>query len=158
MRFFRECYETSGKPYEIALEHHKSRGYEPTAFVDGKKSSSSSSGRRIFFGEEEKAPKETFEVKDEWAEDDGFWEEEEEEEVVVASSSSSSSVFGGVLEVDPSVNQTVTYEVPPTLPAWWLPDFVAVIKFSSKCVFGRVDYVRAALVGESETVFPIPNE
>ena len=21
MRFFRECYETSGKPYEIALEH-----------------------------------------------------------------------------------------------------------------------------------------
>ena len=29
------------------------------------------------------------------------------------------------------MNQTVTYEIPPTLPAWWLPDFVAVIKFAS---------------------------
>ena len=129
MRFFRECYETSGKPYEIALEHHKSRGYEPTAFVDGKKAAA---GGKSSFGEEEKAPplKETFEVKDEWAEDDGFGEEEEEEEEA-SQPSSSSSGFRGVLEVDPSVNQTVTYEVPPTLPAWWLPDFVAVIKFSS---------------------------
>jgi cation-transporting ATPase 13A1 len=135
--FFRECYETSGKPYETALAHHKSQGYEPTEFVDGKLVV-----KREDFGTPKKGDK--FEVKDEWGEDDGFGEEEEEEEAKSTGaaaeekdearegnpSSSSSSSFG-LFGEEPAINQTVTYEIPPTLPAWWLPDFVAVIKFSS---------------------------
>ena len=69
--FFRECYETSGKPYETALAHHKSQGYEPTEFVDGKLVV-----KKEDFGTPKKGDK--FEVKDEWGEDDGFGEEEEE--------------------------------------------------------------------------------
>ena len=67
------------------MEHHKSRGYEPTEFVDGKKSKLVT--KKSLFGEEENGMmplKEKFEVKDEWAtEDDGFggFEEEEKEEV-----------------------------------------------------------------------------
>ncbi len=136
--FFRECYETSGKPYRIAMEHHKSQGYEPTEFVDGKLVTKKSG---FGGGDDGMMTKQKFEVKDEWAtEDDGFggFEEEEEKEVKngaeePSGEASASSVFkNGLLGEDlSSVNQTVTYEIPPTLPAWWLPDFVAVIKFAS---------------------------
>ena len=79
--FFRECYETSGKPYRIAMEHHKSQGYEPTEFMDGKLVTKKSG---FGGGDDGMMTKQKFEVKDEWAtEDDGFggFEEEEEKEV-----------------------------------------------------------------------------
>ena len=79
--FFRECYETSGKPYRIAMEHHKSQGYEPTEFVDGKLVTKKGSGGGFGGGDDGMMMKQKFEVKDEWAtEDDGFGGFEEEEE------------------------------------------------------------------------------
>ena len=78
--FFRECYETSGKPYRIAMEHHKSQGYEPTEFVDGKLVTKK---RGFGGGDDGMMTKQTVEVKDEWAtEDDGLGGFEEEEKEV----------------------------------------------------------------------------
>jgi manganese-transporting P-type ATPase len=146
---FKECFVTSGVPYERALVHHKSQGYVPQNFIDGKLVLAAGDGFDGKRGDDDFV-KANNEVKDEWAadDDDGFAAMPTSEETkanekrsentnddVVDKEEGESKVadqgmLQNLLQSMENINQTVSYEVPPTLPAWWLPDFVAVFKFT----------------------------
>ena len=104
----KKCYETSGNPYRAALAHHIDAGYDPAVFdaVGVEKT-------RVVEGR----------VRDEWTSGDGgddasgAWDAGEPE---------ASEDDAGA-----TVDEEVKYEVPPTLPARWLPDFPTVLAFAS---------------------------
>ena len=124
----RSCVETSGVPYQTALAHHKSKGYDPDAFTAK--------------AADVKKPK----VVDDWggaAVEDDPWADldaDEGEDDASASASAAASAAASTVFVDENgtiVNATtadaeeqITYETPPTLPAAWLPEFYAVAVFS----------------------------
>ena len=109
----RRCYETSGNPYAVALKHHVDAGYDPAVLeahgVEGKARG----------------------TRDEWgggadaggkAETEG-WDVGEAEVTEVESDG-----------IDSNSTEEVKYEVPPTLPAKWLPDFPDVLAFAAVAV------------------------
>lgn len=104
----KKCYETSGNPYRAALAHHIDAGYDPAVFdAVGVEKTRVGEGR----------------VRDEWTSGDGgddasgAWDAGEPE---------ASEDDAGA-----TVDEEVKYEVPPTLPARWLPDFPTVLAFAS---------------------------
>ena len=104
----KKCYETSGNPYRAALAHHIDAGYDPAVFdAVGVEKTRVGEGR----------------VRDEWTSGDGgddasgAWDAGEPE--------ASEDDAGATVDED------VKYEVPPTLPARWLPDFPTVLAFAS---------------------------
>jgi len=105
-----KCVETSGNPYRQALKHHE------RAMV-------SERGARAMVQEETMR-----ETRSAWngatdtmenASDDGNWDSGDE-------GTTKESEFESLNVVD-----EVQFEVPPTLPASWLPDFPAVLAFAA---------------------------
>ena len=124
------CYETSGNPYSVALAHHKEKGYDPDALAA-------------------KAAAARPAVVDSWggldggvAAEDDPWGDLEGETFDAGSVSSSetgaaadgtsgdASSHNGTEMNATALEEQITYETPPTLPARWLPEFWAVAVFS----------------------------
>ncbi|OUS46274.1 ATPase type 13A [Ostreococcus tauri] len=103
----KRCYETSGNPYAVALRHHLDAGYDPAVLDAVGVTKNDGGGKtRDEWGGASKDAKEN-----EWdlgAREDEANDEERESEA-----------------------EEVKYEVPPTLPAKWLPDFPDVLAFAA---------------------------
>ena len=124
------CVKTSGNPYEAALAHHKSKGYDPDALLRAVKPP---------------APAVTV---DDWGgdqggEDDNAWGDLEtrdpRDDGEDATPPPPPDADAGAAEDEDDAATTqeasadddeITYETPPTLPASWLPEFWAVTYFS----------------------------
>ena len=104
----KKCYETSGNPYRAALAHHVDAGYDPAVFdAVGVEKTRVGEGR----------------VRDEWTSGDGA---EDASGAWDAGEPEASEDDAGA-----KMDEEVKYEVPPTLPARWLPDFPTVLAFAS---------------------------
>ena len=104
----KKCYETSGNPYRAALAHHVDAGYDPAVFdAVGVEKTRVGEGR----------------VRDEWTSGDGG---EDASGAWDAGEPEASEDDAGA-----KMDEEVKYEVPPTLPARWLPDFPTVLAFAS---------------------------
>ena len=111
-----KCYETAGNPYRAALRHHAAMGYDPAVF-DAVGVGADASDGSAWSGRGE--------VRDEWGEGEGdetSWDAGEPEE---------KKSEGGEEGESSNGEEEVKYEVPPTLPAKWLPDFPMVLAFAS---------------------------
>ena len=109
----RACVETSGNPYEVALAHHKSKGYDPDALAKAT------------------APAKPA-VVDDWggaaatAEDDRWGDLEADPD----EPPEAEAAVDAADNPEGNLDDQITYETPPTLPASWLPEFWAVAYFS----------------------------
>lgn len=146
------CYETSGTPYNTALAHHKAKGYDPDALASKTNAVKPTvvdewGGKGGGGGGDD-------------VEDDPWGDlEADDDELPVNSatttmtataaveaasaSSSPSAASADVVAANGSANGTanatslddlITYETPPSLPARWLPEFWAVAAFSALAV------------------------
>ena len=103
----KRCYETSGNPYAVALRHHLDAGYDP-AVLDAVGVTKSDGGAK---------------TRDEWG---GASKDAKENEWDLGEREDEAND-----EERESEAEEVKYEVPPTLPAKWLPDFPDVLAFAA---------------------------
>ena len=136
------CYETSGNPYNTALAHHKEKGYDPEALALKTKAAKPAVvdewGGGGGGGNDEDDPWGDLEADDE---DDAFTTTtlkppvvEEAAEAATATATATAANNGTALNETSSLDDLITYETPPSLPARWLPEFWAVAAFSALAV------------------------
>jgi hypothetical protein len=154
------CYETSGTPYNTALAHHKGKGYDPEALatktsaaakpavVDewgGKGGAGGGSGEDDPWGDLEDDEPEAVTTASATASATAAVEAAASASADADADDSSSAAADGVAVTNgtdangTAVNATaleelITYETPPSLPARWLPEFWAVAAFSALAV------------------------
>ena len=122
------CVETSGNPYEVALAHHKEKGYDPAAFA-AKTDAGAKRGKTVV---------------DDWgggdAEDDPWGDLEADDDAAPEAPDAAAAVEASSATPEPdtdapaanmtALEEQITFSTPPTLPASWLPEFWAVAYFS----------------------------
>ena len=111
-----KCYETSGNPYKAALKHHIELGYDVDVLTSvGVSAKAVKTAKRGL-------------VRDDWGgasgDDADGWDSGDDDVAEKDDNTASKS------EKDVNV-EDVQFEVPPTLPASWLPDFPAVLAFAA---------------------------
>ena len=112
------CWETSGNPYRAALAHHVEMGYDPAVF----------DALGVKVGEKDEGGRK---VRDDWSSMDGASADDDSWDVGASEETQAESENSAGAESD----EEVKYEVPPTLPASWLPDFPNVLAFASVATF-----------------------